>query len=138
MSSSSSSSSSYSSSIPQPLVAYPHSISTHPPSNPKGSFGPVFIVLAIIAVLATIACIVGRLCARRLCQPKQPAEMARARDMEHGFEAAAVKGKKGEARHNNLKGGGGGANRVHQEMRGNKEDAKFGGEENYGAKLPSR
>ncbi|EHA8591531.1 putative lipoprotein [Cocos nucifera] len=58
------------SSLPQPMVAYPHSISTQPSSYSKGSFGPVFIVLAIIAVLATIACVVGRLCARRLSRPK--------------------------------------------------------------------
>ncbi|CAL9768011.1 unnamed protein product [Musa acuminata subsp. burmannicoides] len=39
-------------------------------SDSKGSFGPVFIVLGVIAVLAIIACVAGRLCARLMSEPK--------------------------------------------------------------------
>ncbi|KAJ0989079.1 hypothetical protein J5N97_007435 [Dioscorea zingiberensis] len=69
---------------PQPLVVYPHSISSQanaPDSN--GSFGPVFIVLSVIAVVATLACIIGRLCARRFCKPK-PTHVED--DLEYAFE----------------------------------------------------
>lgn len=32
----------------------------------KGSFGPVFVVLAAIIVLSVVACVIGRLCTRRV------------------------------------------------------------------------
>ncbi|KAK7250567.1 hypothetical protein RIF29_33081 [Crotalaria pallida] len=52
----------------QPVQVYPSTVTNQP--NPhyhhsKGSFGTVFIVLAIILVISTIACFLGRLCNRR-------------------------------------------------------------------------
>ncbi|RWW26197.1 hypothetical protein GW17_00009440 [Ensete ventricosum] len=43
-------------------------ISQTPPSHygSKGSFGPVFVVLGAIVVLAVAACVIGRLCTRRV------------------------------------------------------------------------
>ncbi|CAN6483734.1 unnamed protein product [Victoria cruziana] len=54
----------------QPTVGYPRPIVTNGTPHSKGSFGPVFAVLAVITVLAAIACCVGRLCARRYSRPK--------------------------------------------------------------------
>ncbi|KAJ4782499.1 transmembrane protein [Rhynchospora pubera] len=53
----------------QPMV-YPNVIPTHPPSNSKGSFGPVFVVLSVIAVLAIVACLISRFCSRRMSRSK--------------------------------------------------------------------
>lgn len=56
------------SSIAEPTI-YPQSVPAAAASpSPRESFGPVFVVLAVIAVLATVACVVGRLCARRMCK----------------------------------------------------------------------
>ncbi|KAF6157402.1 hypothetical protein GIB67_004340 [Kingdonia uniflora] len=41
------------------------------PSHSKGSFGPVFIVLAVIVVISAIACFLGRFCARKFSHPKE-------------------------------------------------------------------
>ncbi|KAG1368019.1 putative lipoprotein [Cocos nucifera] len=54
----------------QPMVAYPQAITTQNASNSKGSFVPVFVALAVIAVLSAIACFVGQVCARRYLRPK--------------------------------------------------------------------
>lgn len=54
-----------------PMVVYPHSISQHlPSSGSRGSFGPLFVVLAVVAVLTGIACLVGQICARRYLRPR--------------------------------------------------------------------
>ncbi|TVU28184.1 hypothetical protein EJB05_19693, partial [Eragrostis curvula] len=37
----------------------------------KGSFGPVFAVLAVICFLAVAACVIGRLCGRRFSKKKK-------------------------------------------------------------------
>ncbi|KAL2233617.1 uncharacterized protein LOC105156608 [Sesamum indicum] len=51
----------------QPLEAYPNPVMRSQPtsSNSNGSFGPVFIVLAVILVVSAVACVLGRLCSRR-------------------------------------------------------------------------
>ncbi|KAL2547005.1 hypothetical protein Fot_16238 [Forsythia ovata] len=49
----------------QPIEAYPNTVARQSSSNPNGSFGPVFVVLAIIFVLSAVACVLGRLCSRR-------------------------------------------------------------------------
>ncbi|KAK4423827.1 hypothetical protein Salat_1965600 [Sesamum alatum] len=51
----------------QPLEAYPNPVMRSQPtsSNSNGSFGPVFIVLAVIVVVSAVACVLGRLCSRR-------------------------------------------------------------------------
>ncbi|PIN25112.1 hypothetical protein CDL12_02150 [Handroanthus impetiginosus] len=50
----------------QPLYnPYPNPVIRQPSSpHSNGSFGPVFIVLAIIVVVSGIACVLGRLCSR--------------------------------------------------------------------------
>lgn len=56
---------------PQPqqqrVVVYPNTASNKSPTHHSGgSFGPVFIVLAIIIVVSTLACFLGRLCNKLL------------------------------------------------------------------------
>ncbi|KAH1040601.1 hypothetical protein J1N35_042344 [Gossypium stocksii] len=80
----------------QPVVVYPNTVSSgqvepsH--SHSDGSFGTVFIVLAIIIVISSIACFLGRLCTRRVSQPKptKQSKSSNARpkgnDIELGFD----------------------------------------------------
>ncbi|GFZ00080.1 hypothetical protein Acr_13g0014790 [Actinidia rufa] len=50
----------------QPLVVYPDTVTKQAPSpHPNGSFGAVFIVLAMIVVVSATACFLGRLCSQR-------------------------------------------------------------------------
>ena len=85
-------------SLPDPTVYYPASsnaiLRAQPSSTAaasKGSFGPVFAVLAVISFLAVAACVVGRLCGRRLSR-KRSADQdfygsdAVGGDLEKGFE----------------------------------------------------
>ncbi|KAJ4973609.1 hypothetical protein NE237_006783 [Protea cynaroides] len=55
---------------PPPVIVYPNTVSPSPSSHSKGSFGMVFIVLAVIVVLSAIACFLGRLCSRRSSSSK--------------------------------------------------------------------
>uniref|UniRef100_A0A0A9E3S5 Uncharacterized protein n=1 Tax=Arundo donax TaxID=35708 RepID=A0A0A9E3S5_ARUDO len=83
-------------SLPEPTVYYPtpaNSIMHAQPSTAasKGSFGPVFAVLAVISFLAVAACVVGRLCGRRFSKKKAAEEdfygtNAVGGDLEKGFE----------------------------------------------------
>ncbi|KAL4348358.1 hypothetical protein GQ457_17G013390 [Hibiscus cannabinus] len=77
----------------QPAVVYPNNV---PPSHShsNGSFGPVFMVLAVIAVISAIACFIGRMCNRRRDQtrPSQKSQnqnhdfRPKERDVELGFD----------------------------------------------------
>lgn len=50
----------------QPVQVYPTSVTYEsPPHHSNGSFGSVFVVLAIIIVISAVACCLGRLCNRR-------------------------------------------------------------------------
>ncbi|XP_027361160.1 uncharacterized protein LOC113869169 [Abrus precatorius] len=50
----------------QPVQVYPTSVTYQsPPHHSNGSFGSVFVVLAIIIVISAVACCLGRLCNRR-------------------------------------------------------------------------
>ncbi|XP_028754462.1 uncharacterized protein LOC114713942 [Neltuma alba] len=50
----------------QPVQIYPYTaVSSPPPYHSSGSFGTVFIVLAVIVVISAIACLLGRFCSRR-------------------------------------------------------------------------
>ncbi|XP_027348019.1 kininogen-1-like [Abrus precatorius] len=50
----------------QPVQVYPSTVTNQAPSHhSNGSFGAVFIVLAIILVISVVACFLGRLCNRR-------------------------------------------------------------------------
>ncbi|XP_042502430.1 uncharacterized protein LOC122079784 [Macadamia integrifolia] len=55
---------------PPPLFVYPNTVSPPPSTHSKGSFGAVFIVLAVIFVVSAIACFLGRLCNRHYSRPK--------------------------------------------------------------------
>jgi hypothetical protein len=77
------------STLTQPMV-YPNVIPTHPPSNSKGSFGPVFAVLSVIAVLAVVACLISRFCNRRMSQSKLDLM-----DRSYNSESDVEKGGKG-------------------------------------------
>ncbi|KAK4429832.1 hypothetical protein Salat_1283900 [Sesamum alatum] len=60
----------------QPNYAvYPDPVMTTQPdsSHSNGSFGPVFAVLAVIVVVSTVACVLGRLCSRRQHRGKEAA-----------------------------------------------------------------
>lgn len=55
----------------QPIVVYPNTVTNRPPSHHSdGSFGAVFMVLAIIIVISAIACFLGRMCNKRLNKQK--------------------------------------------------------------------
>ncbi|GMY26231.1 hypothetical protein FCV25MIE_21473 [Fagus crenata] len=83
----------------QPVLVYPNTVTKQPPSHhSNGSFGTVFIVLAVIVVISAIACFLGRLCNRRYRdqKPKQnhksrPKDGDKSRprdggDIEFGFD----------------------------------------------------
>lgn len=68
-------------SLPDPTVYYPTSsnaiLRAHPSAAAaasRGSFGPVFAVLAAISFLAVAACVAGRLCGRRLSRKRYAAD----------------------------------------------------------------
>ncbi|XP_030516806.1 uncharacterized protein LOC115730311 [Rhodamnia argentea] len=54
---------------PQPVLVYPNTFARPPPSqqhsHSSGSFGKVFLVLAIVLAVSAIACFFGRFCGRR-------------------------------------------------------------------------
>ncbi|GLT86451.1 hypothetical protein SLE2022_045910 [Rubroshorea leprosula] len=57
----------------QPVVVYPNPVMGRqaPPSpHSNGSFGHVFIVLAVIIAISAISCFLGRLCNRRFSKQK--------------------------------------------------------------------
>ena len=80
-------------SLPDPTVYYPTSSSNailrahQSAAASRGSFSPVFAVLAVISFLAVAACVVGRLCGRRLSRRKAADHDPYGSDLEKGFEA---------------------------------------------------
>ncbi|GMJ09712.1 hypothetical protein HRI_004640400 [Hibiscus trionum] len=83
----------------QPVVVYPNNVpgGQAPPSHSHsdGSFGPVFIVLAVIIVISAIACFIGRMCNRRRDQTK-PSDQNQNHDLELGIPGAKPPGGSGE------------------------------------------
>ncbi|KAK8636684.1 hypothetical protein V6N13_124424 [Hibiscus sabdariffa] len=79
----------------QPGVVYPNNVPpSHTHSHSDGSFGPVFMVLAVIVVISAIACFIGRMCNRRRDQTR-PSDKSQSqnhdfrpkeRDVEVGFD----------------------------------------------------
>ncbi|CAL9101629.1 unnamed protein product [Musa textilis] len=72
----------------------------------KGSFGPVFVVLGAIVVLAVVAYVIGRLCTRRVSRSeakhRHRSHSAKGGDIEnpHGFTdptMATARTKEGKA-----------------------------------------
>ncbi|KAG2707564.1 hypothetical protein I3843_05G140600 [Carya illinoinensis] len=92
----------------QPVLVYPaNTVARQPPSHhSNGSFGTVFIVLAVIIAVSAIACCLGRLCNRRYInrRPKQNHGHSRPRengDIEHargGMKAGDHGGEPRESR----------------------------------------
>ncbi|GFP88037.1 hypothetical protein PHJA_000947400 [Phtheirospermum japonicum] len=106
----------------QPLdQVYQNPVMTRQPnsSHSNGSFGPVFIVLAVIIVVSAVACVLGRLCSKRHHRAKEgshkppkaskqsqglgpkewesrqkPSYNMRDGDIEFGFEKKSSKGAK--------------------------------------------
>ncbi|KAK1420002.1 hypothetical protein QVD17_29497 [Tagetes erecta] len=76
-----------------PLV-YPVS-ETNPASHPQkdGSFGSVFIVLAVIVVISAVACFLGRLCNKRhnKAKPSKQSRPAKGKDMKPSRNAFQTK-----------------------------------------------
>ncbi|PON98962.1 Transmembrane protein [Trema orientale] len=72
----------------QPVLVYPVTNQPQPESghHPNGSFGTVFIVLAVIIVISGIACCLGRLCHRRAHHQK-PKKSQKSRPKEGDLEA---------------------------------------------------
>ncbi|XVF84986.1 hypothetical protein PTKIN_Ptkin17bG0082700 [Pterospermum kingtungense] len=83
----------------QPVVVYPNTVSGQVPpshSHSDGSFGTVFIVLAVIIVISAIACFLGRLCNKRKTSQSKPSKhnqshsfRPKERDIEFGFDGRA-------------------------------------------------
>ncbi|TKY69863.1 hypothetical protein E2542_SST06146 [Spatholobus suberectus] len=73
----------------QPVQVYPTSVTYQsPPHHSNGSFGSVFVVLAIIIVISAVACCLGRLCNRR------------SRSYSHSHSQKHVKPQKQQQNHN--------------------------------------
>lgn len=95
----------------QPMVVYPNSVPQHPPpSSSKGSFVPVFVALAIIAVLTAMACLIGQICARRYLRPRHRRDHAPYQsdgDIEGGIGATGTTTNAGAAhfKHGETNGG---------------------------------
>ncbi|GAV77417.1 hypothetical protein CFOL_v3_20888 [Cephalotus follicularis] len=87
----------------QQVMVYPNTVTGQPPpaaSHSNGSFGTVFIVLAVIVVISAIACCLGRMCTRRFRQEKLPKQKQSSRpkdrekrDLEFGFDDRIPTGK---------------------------------------------
>ncbi|KAF5195664.1 hypothetical protein FRX31_014754 [Thalictrum thalictroides] len=83
-------------SLSPPVVVYPNQV-TPTSSHSKGSFGPVFIVLAVIIVLSAFACCLSQLCARRMSHSKPRRDHQNNHpgggDIEFGFKKKMPMGK---------------------------------------------
>uniref|UniRef100_A0A5B7BXE2 Transmembrane protein n=1 Tax=Davidia involucrata TaxID=16924 RepID=A0A5B7BXE2_DAVIN len=83
----------------QPVLVYPNPVAAkQPSSHSNGSFGTVFIVLAVIVVISAIACCLGRLCNRRNNHQHPKAKQnhtshQREGDIEFGFDKDIPNGK---------------------------------------------
>ncbi|GMH31130.1 hypothetical protein Nepgr_032973 [Nepenthes gracilis] len=88
---------------PPPRTVFPTTVTgTLPPSHSKGSFGAVFIVLAVIVIVSAVACVLNRLCSKRSHRSdlptgkhSHPDHSARANetDFEFGFDKGIPTGK---------------------------------------------
>ncbi|KAL6983697.1 hypothetical protein U1Q18_017075 [Sarracenia purpurea var. burkii] len=70
-------------SMEQQPVVYPSPVTNQPSSHSNGSFGTVFVVLAVIVVVSAVACFLGRICSRRRHSGQAKAKQSQApRPME--------------------------------------------------------
>lgn len=56
--------------VAQPLILHPHSVSSQPSTTHSRTFAPFILVLAVIGILAGIACLLGQIFARRYLRPR--------------------------------------------------------------------
>ncbi|CAH8386913.1 unnamed protein product [Eruca vesicaria subsp. sativa] len=87
----------------QPVVVYPNAYTTEnaypsTSSSPasytsvsSGSFGTVFIVVAVILVLSVVACIFGRLCSRKIRGSKQQHSKQPRREKESSTKSHEIR-----------------------------------------------
>ncbi|KAF5443146.1 uncharacterized protein LOC121258649 [Juglans microcarpa x Juglans regia] len=124
----------------QPVLVYPNTEAGQPSSHHSdGSFGIVFIVLAVVIAVSAIACFLGRLCNRRYQtdqKPKRNQHHSRPKeavdiDIEFGFDkripASKTAGNGGSRGHKPTQNG-----RDH--MRGEMKPAALGREPRAGAR----
>jgi hypothetical protein len=82
----------------QPVVTDPERIvAQNATSNSNNSFTPVFIVLAIIAVVSVASCIIGQFCSRRYLRPRRRKDHV-AYNMENGMHMGKVEARAEPAR----------------------------------------
>ncbi|KAK8516665.1 hypothetical protein V6N13_080759 [Hibiscus sabdariffa] len=118
----------------QPVVMYPNSVSSGqalPSQSPHsdGSFGTVFAVLAVIIVISSVACFLGRLCNRRMSHTKPATKQNKKHDPRHkgndielGFDGP-IRTAKPVGAHGG--GGGGGDQSKRFKMLGNEDPRGF-------------
>ncbi|KAG6573739.1 hypothetical protein SDJN02_25566, partial [Cucurbita argyrosperma subsp. argyrosperma] len=82
----------------QAALVYPSSTAgVKPPSHhSNGSFGAVFIVLAVIVVLSALACFLGRLCNRRVVNQRRKPEKTHGGSHSRGKEPKLHPDKEGD------------------------------------------
>ncbi|KAF5449886.1 hypothetical protein F2P56_030287 [Juglans regia] len=70
----------------QPVLVYPaNTVASQPPSHhSNGSFGTVFIVLAVVIAISAIACCLSRLCNRRYKNQRPKQNLGQSRPRENG------------------------------------------------------
>ncbi|RRT41978.1 hypothetical protein B296_00056432, partial [Ensete ventricosum] len=88
------------SSLKQPTIVYPQYIAAR---HGSGSFAPVFIVLAVIAVLVAAACYVGQVFARRYLRPVSRMDRALESKGEDGSQVKPGAGSGGSEGDDNAK-----------------------------------
>ncbi|XP_030449571.1 uncharacterized protein LOC115671983 [Syzygium oleosum] len=102
----------------QPLMMYPYNVPGQPPPMSRlhsdGSFGAVFIVLAVIVLVSAVACCLGRFCGRRRHEKPKGASKKHATattgrppkesDIEFGFDHKKIKTANRPVRYGEYKG----------------------------------
>ncbi|XAR65070.1 hypothetical protein NMG60_11009036 [Bertholletia excelsa] len=77
----------------QPVLVYPNTgtatttTTTMPESSSSrsdGSFGAVFVVLAVIVVISAVACFLGRLCSRKFHRQSKPNKQGKQKGHQSG------------------------------------------------------
>ncbi|KAJ8505962.1 hypothetical protein OPV22_006848 [Ensete ventricosum] len=100
------------SSLPQPMVVYPQSMKAQQVHDSEGSFTPVYITLAVIAVLTIAACYAGQVLASRYLRPRPRRDKGAVEDgIQMGVPAVNL----------DASGGGGGSKRKAKHLGSNQE-----------------
>ncbi|RWW76057.1 hypothetical protein BHE74_00015877 [Ensete ventricosum] len=100
------------SALPQPMVVYPQSMKAQQVHDSEGSFTPVYITLAVIAVLTIAACYAGQVLASRYLRPRPRRDKGA---VEEGIQMGVP------AVNLDASGGGGGSKRKAKHLGSNQE-----------------